>query len=349
MNYKILLCLFLFFCSTAFSYKKVDGPYEWSFPYDHGVHNDYQVEWWYFTGHLKENDETNRYFGFELTFFRIGNLFEQLDLPFSFKNIYVTHFTITDEKNDAFYEAEWSHREFDTTTIAYEGGMNISNGPFKINQKDDVFMIDAKKNNIALKLNLKNSKPIIFHGDYGYHKKTDQEGAASYYYSMTRLKGDGEVEINSKTYTITGAEAWMDHEIFTPRDTNEQFGWDWFAIQFDDGAEMMVYQLRDKDRNILDTASGSYVNQNGVVTKLTYGDYTLTPKKYWKDPKTSINYPVSWRVEVPKLNIDIITKATVNHQVVHPTGLLKQTNYWEGRCLVSGSHTGKAYIELVGY
>ena len=332
-----------------YPYKKVDSPYQWQFPFDHGVHDDYQVEWWYFTGHLQEQENSNRFFGFELTFFRIGNAFNQSKNPWSFKNIYVTHFTITDEQNDAFYEAEWTHRELKDVSYAKEGNMHVVNGPFQVIQENEIFNIDAHKKGLHLTLHLENTKPIIFHGENGFHKKTKKEGAASYYYSMTRLKGGGQLKINDQSFTIANAEAWMDHEIFTPQETNEQFGWDWFAIQFDDGAELMVYQLRDKNRQILDTASGSYVAKNGQVTKLNYQDYRLTPKTFWKDPKTKVTYPVSWRVEVPKLNIDIITKATVNHQIVHPTGILAQTNYWEGRCLVTGSHMGKAYVELVGY
>ena len=36
-------------------YKKVDSPYNWQFPYDHGSHPNYQVEWWYVTGHLSDD------------------------------------------------------------------------------------------------------------------------------------------------------------------------------------------------------------------------------------------------------------------------------------------------------
>ena len=44
--------------------------YDFSFPRDHGTHDDYKTEWWYYTGHL-ETDAGKRY-GFELTFFRVG-------------------------------------------------------------------------------------------------------------------------------------------------------------------------------------------------------------------------------------------------------------------------------------
>ena len=200
-----------------------------------------------------------------------------------------------------------------------------------------------------MNLELQNTKPIVFHGDNGFHKKTGEDGAASYYYSITRLKGSGTLDIGDKQLNIKDAEAWMDHEVFTPKSTNEQFGWDWFAIQFNNGTELMIYQLRDKDRAILPTASGSFVKEDGSTIKVNHGEYKLTPLKWWVDPKTQTKYPISWQVEVPKLNIDIKTLATVNQQVVHPSSILQQTTYWEGKCTVTGSHTGKAYVELVGY
>src|SRR6266511_5979489 len=44
--------------------------YEFSFPRDHGTHDEYRTEWWYYTGHLRSDD--GRTYGFELTFFRVG-------------------------------------------------------------------------------------------------------------------------------------------------------------------------------------------------------------------------------------------------------------------------------------
>ena len=69
--------------------------------------------------------------------------------------------------------------------------------------------------------------------------------------------------MNNQQIKLDRVEAWMDHEVFTPESTEQSFGWDWFAIQFDNNSELMVYQLRDKQRTILKTASGSFVDPNG--------------------------------------------------------------------------------------
>ena len=44
--------------------------YHYEFPRDHFNHPEFQTEWWYYTGNLR--DTQGRRFGFELTFFRQG-------------------------------------------------------------------------------------------------------------------------------------------------------------------------------------------------------------------------------------------------------------------------------------
>ncbi len=51
-------------------FKRVFDPSEIVFPRDLGAHDDYQTEWWYYTGNLATT--TGRPFGFQLTIFRRG-------------------------------------------------------------------------------------------------------------------------------------------------------------------------------------------------------------------------------------------------------------------------------------
>ena len=54
--------------SDSGNYQKAIGPWDFHFPADQGAHDDFQTEWWYYTGNLQTQD--GRHFGFELTFFR---------------------------------------------------------------------------------------------------------------------------------------------------------------------------------------------------------------------------------------------------------------------------------------
>ena len=82
--------------------------YEFSFPRDHGTHDEYRTEWWYYTGHLFAED--GRRYGFELTFFRVG-----VDQPaaggqaptnWRLRDLSLAHFAISDiaAKDFRYYE-----------------------------------------------------------------------------------------------------------------------------------------------------------------------------------------------------------------------------------------------------
>ena len=68
--------------------------YEYEFPRDHGSHDGYRTEWWYYTGHLRA-DDGHRY-GFELTFFRVGVDPEEQTNPWELRHLALAHFAITD-------------------------------------------------------------------------------------------------------------------------------------------------------------------------------------------------------------------------------------------------------------
>ena len=147
MTFKRIIVIFVMFIGI-FGFKSVDKPYQWNFPYDHGLHPDYQVEWWYITGHLKSEGDDEYNYGFEYTFFRIGNSFDQSQNAWSFKNIFITHFTVTDDIESSFNEYEFSHRESKGIAFSDIGNLNIKNGPFKLRHHHDRFIIDAKKGGI---------------------------------------------------------------------------------------------------------------------------------------------------------------------------------------------------------
>ena len=77
--------------------------YDYVFPRDHGSHDQFQTEWWYFTGHLLGSN--GRRFGYELTFFRRG--IDSADVwanpsEWAMRHVYLAHFALTDEKANDF-------------------------------------------------------------------------------------------------------------------------------------------------------------------------------------------------------------------------------------------------------
>ena len=81
-------------------------PQKFSFPTDHGPHNPYRSEWWYFTGNLK--NPQGRKFGYELTFFRFALKAEMTESKSAWRSnqLYMAHLTLTDVEKDRFYTDE---------------------------------------------------------------------------------------------------------------------------------------------------------------------------------------------------------------------------------------------------
>src|SRR3954447_11921824 len=81
--------------------------YDFEFPRDHGTHEEYKTEWWYYTGHLA-TDKGHRY-GFELTFFRVGIVpppggppSGDAETRWDLHNLGLAHFALTDVDGKTF-------------------------------------------------------------------------------------------------------------------------------------------------------------------------------------------------------------------------------------------------------
>ena len=134
--------------------------------------------------------------------------------------------------------------------------------------------------------------------------------------------------------------------------TYDEGGWDWFALQLDDGSEVMLYVIRAPDGTPL-IVDGSLVATDGTLTVLDRGDLTVTPTGWWTSPATGITYPSDWTVEVPAHRLQLDLTPSLPDQALDPrasTGVV----YWEGEVLVAGTRddrllTGLGYVELTGY
>src|SRR5690606_34397169 len=94
----------------------------------------------------------------------------------------------------------------------------------------------------GVRLRLNPVKPVALQGNDGLSPKGP--GQASYYYSIPRLAVTGEVRVDGRSRAVTG-RAWLDREWSTSVLGEQQSGWDWFALQLDDGADVMMFRLRN--------------------------------------------------------------------------------------------------------
>jgi predicted secreted hydrolase len=337
----------------AGDFRLAEAGYDYEFPRDHGSHDEYRTEWWYYTGHLAT--ESGKRFGFELTFFRVGvvppdfNAESRWDL----RNLALAHFAITDVNGKRFRYYEKMNRESPFTANAATGYLGVFNEGWKATTgADGSWHLAAAANGDAIELTLRTRKPPAIHGENGISIKAPVAGYASHYYSMTRLEVTGTVTAAGKREACSGL-AWMDHEFGSSALRENQQGWDWFSVQLDNDTELMLYQIRTTKGTPDVTSSGSLIVANGDVIHLAHDQFAIRTLRQWKSRKSGALYPLGWDVSIPSLKIRLRIDPVLDDQEL-VTRASTQVTYWEGACNVQGSFenvsvSGKSYVEMTGY
>ena len=129
-----------------------------------------------------------------------------------------------------------------------------------------------------------------------------------------------------------------------------KLGWDWFSLQFDDGSDLMLFQIRTKGGGRDPNSAGTFVDAQGAVTSLDESDFTLEPVDTWSSTASDGQYPVKWRITIPRLQMQLEVSAALNDQELR----LKPIMYWEGSIRASGTVgnkdiRGSGYLEMTGY
>src|SRR5215813_7169564 len=209
--------------------------YHYEFPRDHFDHPGYQTEWWYYTGNITSTE--GRRFGFELTFFRQGvNRDASRASAWDVRDLYLAHLALSDLDGGHFYHAERTNRAGPGISCVSLSDGRIWNGNWRIQWNGDEQTLRAVDPRFELQLTLRSAKLPVIQGENGVSQKAAGAGHASHYISLTRLSTNGSIELNGRTFQVTGL-AWMDHEFFTHQLESGQVGWDWFSVQLADNTE----------------------------------------------------------------------------------------------------------------
>jgi predicted secreted hydrolase len=335
---------------TAFT--RAAGPRVISFPHDHGPHNDFQTEWWYYTGNLSAAD--GHQFGYQLTFFRraIVSPGEQSDRSsdWAVQQVYLAHFALTEIDAGRFHAFERLERGAAGLAGAVgDPQYGVWLHDWMAQQTGDSrYTLKAAEGDISVNLDMKELKAPVLQGDRGYSQKGPEPGNASYYYSLTRLDTTGEVSIGQNRMAVSGL-SWMDHEFSTSALSPDLVGWDWYALQLDNQTELMIYSLRKSDGSLSPFSRGILVRADGTTRTLAPADFQIRSGKTWRSPHSGAVYPATWEISIPSEEVQIqVTPATADQE------LNLSFVYWEGAVVVNGSiHgspvKGKGYTELTGY
>ncbi len=353
-----------------------------SLPVDELPHAGQQAEWWYYSGHLE--DEDGHGYGVMASFFiaRMGNL------P-------ATHFVI-------YALTEKDSKTFHSESLIQRGmidmmKMVVQNPPAAIKDVVDPSLADIdeiKKYHRIMKEKPRVKKDVlaIKYGD-NYFRKTKESSADTktweyrtklvgdgftvelkmvptrnpmyvggdgnvgmaagedmYYYSITRLATSGKITVGGTEHTVKGT-MWYDHQFGSMGGPEKPVGWDWFCLQLDNGTDLNLSAIRDL------TANGRRFNRLGTIqyddgrTSVVH-DLTIETLDRWTSPETGVTYPVGWRVALPSLKAVFTVIPDMNAQEMHTYGPFK--SIWEGSCTVEGEMDGRpvsgnGYTELTGY
>jgi predicted secreted hydrolase len=343
---------------------RVDGferayrPRPFRFPEDHGPHPSFRTEWWYLTGNL--SGPRGEPFGFQLTFFRSA-LAPDRDggsgSAWRTNQVYMGHFAVTDGGRGRFHSFE----RFSRGAVGLAGA---EAWPFRVWVEDwelrgpegengdgrSVFPLSlrASEGGVTLELRLAQEKPLVLQGKDGLSQKGAEPGNASFYYSFTRLEASGRLTLDGTSTPVRG-EAWMDREWSTSALSGEQVGWDWFALQLEDGHDLMVYRLRREDGEPSPFSEGLWVDSLGLTRRISPEEVDLEVLEEWESPRGGATYPARWHLSIPALALELDLEPLIPDQEMDLS-----IRYWEGAVRVEGTRgrrgvTGKGYVELTGY
>ncbi len=295
-------------------------------PMDDAPHQS-QIEWWYYNGHL--SSESGKQFSFHSAVFLVNSM----------TNHMISHVSFSDHLTGKYYTDQ--HRISRNPSINTENRFEFNLDGWSLTGGNGKDRLTDSSQDFGFDLELSSTQPPVFHGDDGIISLGTV--GSSYYYSRTRMAVTGTIRIANTTEKVTGI-SWFDHQ--WGDFSIGQLSWDWFSLQLNNNIDVMIYQLRDKSKHpVLYMAS---VTQNGNTEWLQDTEFTLVPGKKWYSDTSGANYPIEWKISIPKKNIEITTKSILKNSEFNAR-LTTYNVYWEGPIKIQGSHSGNGFMELSGY
>ncbi len=290
------------------------------------------IEWWYFNGHLEGEDRTR--YGFHFVFFkvRVGEVY-----------VLLGQLALTDHGQSAFVYDQ----RFGGDAPQPQKGFAAAVGDWDMSGSGGEFQLRGSVQGYAFDLHTVSTKGPALHGDGGIVDFV--VAGASAYYSYPRLGVTGTVSDQGVIKPVAGL-AWMDHQWGDIQ--TQMIGWDWFSLQLDDGTDVMLSVVRDREGQVF-LRYGTVVGADGVSRPVTSDEFSVRKEGDWRSPRTGIQYPSAWELSMPRLGLSVLIRPVLPNAefVVSDRNV---PPYWEGEVAVSGSGrgapmSGLGFVELVGY
>lgn len=295
------------------------------------------IQWWYWAGLLETVD--GRRFGYQAVFFalREGPVRAQL-----------AETALSDLGTGAagaaagrYYSREWP---FPGEPRALSGAFDLStpDGLVRAKGGDGKDHVETAVGGYRLEVDLVADRAPTIH--YGGERHDYAFGGNTFYYSRTSLATRGRVITPTGARLEVTGQSWFDRQ-WGELVPSVLVGWQWFAIQLDDGRQLILYTYNRRPSENL----GAIVDASGA-RPLRATDLSVIVTDTWQSPHAShIRYPAGWQVAVnggPSLTLEpvLADQEMAAKFWVGP-------EYWEGVCRVRGTRgeSGHAFVELVGF
>ena len=296
-------------------------------PADDAVHaySPYSLEWFYYSTHLETDDGEE--FGFSQIVYTVLG-------PGSVPVQYVDA-TITDHAEAKYHFGGRQYALGPATVLPNAFEFAIGSERIKGGNGHDVVhseVVDGPSTYIV-DLTLESEKTPVLHLADAYVN----------YFSRERMKARGTISVNGKSHKVHG-QSWFDHQ-FGPQQIalSTVQNWTWIAAQLRHDRELLALVVKKQDGT--EQYIGSYTDEHCNTTQLGENDFTIAATGSWT-ASPGCTYPLGWDVTVPSKGITVHVQPVITNQDIWVPGA---DRYYEGDSKVTGSHRGKAFVELYGF
>jgi len=293
-------------------------------PRDQGAHPGFGIEWWYTSGTLTGADH-RPYFWFATIWSAMGGL--------------VARVNVVDLRANRVVLS----RSYLSMTPPTQGQTQFAVGAFKLrlrsggklgrwgvdvsNPAGDRFVLD-----------LIPRQPYMLNGHDGIIQQGS--GGQSAYYSAPRLAARGTLRLNGTATRVSGL-GWLDHQWGNFGMNPGALKWNWFACQFQNGTDLMLYQFLNQANGPSGRQTGTLLTTGGAAKELTR--FTIKPVGPSIRPAgATATYPLVWRLRVPATKIDITIRARARNQFITNQFV---PSFWEAASEITTGATGRCTVE----
>lgn len=333
---------------------RVDGKREVRLPKDHAAHDEFANEWWYYAGVVK--DESGTEYAFHVAFFKHWATNEwRFGIPARwFGNpVQFAQGAVTDLASGKRVVKEVMGSRTLGTVGARSDRLCVWTSKWHVQDSaGGSHVMRADLGGAVLDLKFSPTKPWVVHGQRG-----KDPISRSHYSSCTRMSVSGTLKSEDSEKQVSGT-GWADHEIMGPDVARGSDGWDWFALQLNDGSELVHYSFRSDrsarsaDGFVSKRAMTAWIDKKGTRHELRSGECKIEPVAHWTSPRSGVRFPVRWKLKISRLGIDLDFEPSFKDGELY--GRVSRVRYWEGVVHVTGSRNGRplsghGYVELTGY